>query len=131
MAFFEFPHTRTYDSDLEWLIKEVKSYTDAISALNEWMEQTEPRIDDLEAFCDLLKNGDLPPAVAQALTDWMQENALDLVGKLVKHVFFGLTDNGYFVAYIPETWSDIIFKTTGYDIQLAIQPQYGHLVLIY
>lgn len=131
MAYFEFPHTRNYDSDLGWLIKEVKSYTDAISALNEWKETAEVRIEDLEAFYDLLKNGQLPDAVAQALTDWMQKNALDLVGRLVKHVFFGLTDNGYFVAYIPENWRDLIFKTTGYDIQLEIQPEYGHLVLIY
>ena len=131
MAYFEFPHTRSYDSDLGWLIKEVKSYTDAIEALNEWKETAEIRIEDLEAFYDLLENGELPDAVAQALTDWMQKNALDLVGRLVKHVFFGLTDSGYFVAYIPENWRDLIFKTTGYDIQLEIQPQYGHLVLIY
>lgn len=131
MAYFEFPHTRNYDSDLGWLIKEVKSYTDAIAALNEWKETAEIRIEDLEAFYDLLRNGELPDAVAQALTDWMQKNALDLVGRLVKHVFFGLTDNGYFVAYIPENWRDLIFKTTGYDITLEIQPEYGHLVLIY
>ena len=131
MAYFEFPHTRNYDSDLGWLIRSVKSYNDAIATLNEWMETAEVRIEDLEAFYDLLKNGELPEAVAQALTDWMQKNALDLVGRLVKHVFFGLTDNGYFVAYIPENWRDLIFKTTGYDIQLEIQPQYGHLVLIY
>ena len=131
MAYFEFPHTRTYDDDLGWLIRHVKSYNDAIAALNEWKESAEIRIEDLESFYDLLRNGELPEAVAQALTDWMQKNALDLVGRLVKHVFFGLTDNGYFVAYIPENWRDLIFKTTGYDIQLEIQPQYGHLVLIY
>lgn len=131
MAYFEFPHTRNYDSDLGWLIKEVKSYSDAIAALDEWKETAEVRIEDLEAFYDLLKNGELPEAVAQALTDWMQKNALDLVGRLVKHVFFGLTDSGYFVAYIPENWRDLIFKTTGYDITLEIQPEYGHLVLIY
>lgn len=46
-------------------------------------------------------------------------------------VFFGLTMAGYFVAYIPETWGDITFKTTGYDIIDPLMPDFGHLELIY
>ena len=46
-------------------------------------------------------------------------------------VFFGLTDSGYFVAYIPDGWDEIIFNTTGLDIQLDLEPEYGHLVLSY
>lgn len=46
-------------------------------------------------------------------------------------VFFELTDSGYFMAYIPESWKSIQFNTTGLDIELAIQPEYGHLVLSY
>lgn len=47
----------------------------------------------------------------------------------MKSVWFGLTDDGYFVAYIPDSWDDIIFNTTVYDIQVALQPEYGHLML--
>lgn len=55
MAFFnEFPHTRTYDSDLGWLIKEVKSYSDQFAALevfeeefDTWKEEIEGEIADL------------------------------------------------------------------------------------
>lgn len=46
-------------------------------------------------------------------------------------VFFGLTDNGYFVAYIPEGWDDIQFKTTGLDAYVTPPMDYGHLVLEY
>ena len=46
-------------------------------------------------------------------------------------VFFGLTDSGYFVAYLPESWDDIIFQTTGYDVDIPEMPDYGHLVLSY
>lgn len=46
-------------------------------------------------------------------------------------VFFGITDDGYFVAYIPESWSQIEFATTGLDITVPLQPEYGHLVLSY
>lgn len=46
-------------------------------------------------------------------------------------IFFGLTQGGNFVAYIPETWDEIQFGTTGYDTVAPMQPQYGHLVLSY
>lgn len=46
-------------------------------------------------------------------------------------VFFGITDDGYFVAYIPRSWDNITFNTTGLDIILDLQPEYGHLVLSY
>ena len=46
-------------------------------------------------------------------------------------VLFGLTDDGYFVAYIPDSWDDVTFYTTELDIFLPIEPEYGHLVLAY
>ena len=33
MSFFEFPHTRTYDTDLGWLIRQTKTNEEAITAL--------------------------------------------------------------------------------------------------
>lgn len=49
MAFFnEFPHTRTYDSDLGWLIKEVKEWAEKYEDLVEFQEQ----IDDWKAGID-------------------------------------------------------------------------------
>lgn len=46
-------------------------------------------------------------------------------------VFFGLTETGYFVAYIPNNWESITFETTGYDTIIDLMPEYGHLVLKY
>ena len=54
-----------------------------------------------------------------------------IVANAIKNVFFGLTMNGYFVAYIPESWDDITFETTGWDVDIPSQPEYGHLVLSY
>lgn len=36
MAYFEFPHTRTYDSDLGWLIETYKKLTSEYGALSSW-----------------------------------------------------------------------------------------------
>lgn len=46
-------------------------------------------------------------------------------------VYFGLTDSGYFVAYIPLSWNNIQFGTTGLDVDTPMQPEFGHLVLLY
>ena len=45
-------------------------------------------------------------------------------------IFFGLTENGYFVAYIPESWNDIKFGTTGVDTDVS-GAEFGRLVLSY
>lgn len=131
MAFFEFPHTRTYDSDLGWLIKNVKGYNDTIEALNQWIAENTPRIEDLEAFKAALEAGILPPGVQHGLEVWMSTHAAEIIAAVIKNVWFGLTNAGYFVAYVPDSWSDITFKTTGLDIILDLMPEYGHLVLQY
>lgn len=46
-------------------------------------------------------------------------------------IFVEISDAGYIVYNIPESWEDITFNTTGLDITLDLQPEYGHLVLSY
>lgn len=131
MAFFEFPHTRTYDSDLGWLIKNVSSYNETIDALNQWIAENTPRIEDLEAFKAALESGNLPAGVQHGLEVWMSTHAAEIIAAVIKNVWFGLSNAGYFVAYVPDSWDDITFKTTGLDIILDLMPEYGHLVLQY
>lgn len=131
MAFFEFPHTRTYDTDLGWIIKNIKGYNDTIQALNDWIAVNTPRIEDLEAFQAALESGELPEGVQQGIETWLTTHATEVISAIIKNVWFGLTDAGYFVAYVPDSWSDITFKTTGLDIILDLMPEYGHLVLQY
>lgn len=45
--------------------------------------------------------------------------------------FFELTESGYFVAHIPDNWNNLGFATTGMDIEVPLEPEYGHLVLLY
>ena len=40
MAFFEFPHTRTYDSDLAWLIRAYKILTGKVNNIEQTIEDT-------------------------------------------------------------------------------------------
>lgn len=59
MSFFEFPHTRTYDSDLGWLIKEVQQVESAYQSLVDYMnthqveyEQLLARVNAIEGTID-------------------------------------------------------------------------------
>ena len=129
MSFFEFPNTRTYDNDLGWLIKNVKSSNDAIAALEAWKASAEGTISDLQTLLDNIAAGNFPEEISSAIKNWIVRNFDDIVGTMIKTVWFGLTDSGYFVAYIPESWQDIVFRTTGYDMTTDLQPDFGHLVL--
>lgn len=130
MSYFEFPNTRTYDSDLGWLIKTVKKLVDCCNEMTDWKDTHEEQYKELKKLYDDIVAGNFPKSITDAFSNWMRKNAFDLVGELVKNVFFGLTSEGYFVAYIPESWSDIIFETSGFDVIIS-DVDYGHLILNY
>ena len=130
MSFFEFPHTRTYDSDLGWLIKDYNTLDEAIKALDQWKEETQPTIDDFKQLYEQITSGDLPEAMTEAIHTWLFENAGDIFPDIVKNVYFGLSDDGYFLAFVPDSWDDITFGTTGYD-DFPTGIEYGHLTLFY
>ncbi len=130
MSFFEFPHTRTYDTDLGWLIKDYKHISALIGALNEWKEETQPTIEEFQQLYDEIMRGDLPEAMTDAIHQWLIENAGDILPDIVGAVFFGLTQDGYFVAFIPDSWDDITFGTSGLD-DFPAGIDFGHLTLSY
>ena len=68
--------------------------------------------------------------------NWVDNFDTSYVETLIKKyiatmIFVGITDSGYIVYYIPESWDAITFNTTGLDIELEMQPNFGYLVLSY
>lgn len=47
----------------------------------------------------------------QQVIKWIDDNIAILYQQLAKQVFFGLTSDGHFCAYVPDSWSDITFDT--------------------
>lgn len=43
---------------------------------------------------------------------WLDENMEEIMTQATKLVWFGLNDEGYFIAVIPESWDHITFDTT-------------------
>lgn len=44
-------------------------------------------------------------------------------------IYVDISDSGYIIYHIPESWNDIKFYTTGLDITVPTESDYGHLVL--
>lgn len=83
-------------------LDELESIHQAIDQINEWIDNFEPSVVD------------------------------EIINQhLAAMVYFGLTDAGYFVVYIPESWKSIQFATTGLDINIPCEQEYGHLVIKY
>lgn len=126
MALFEsVPYTNFQDVNLDYLIRTAKYVEKVAANMEEWKVQHQKEYEELKSFMDALVSGDFPPEMEAALRKWCVENVNEIINDTIKQVWFGLTDSGYFVAYIPESWSDITFDTIDdYD-----DPNYGHLVL--
>lgn len=132
MAFnYEFPYVDPNLYNDDWLLNKMKELLGWMERTDEWKNEYEQAYDDFKELVEDIENGTFPDSITNAFSKWMRENAVSIVGDMVKCVFFEITQTGYFVAWIPEGWDDIIFNTTGLDITLALQPEYGHLVLSY
>lgn len=74
-------------------------------------------------------------AEVNQVQEWINNFDTSYLEELIQHyiatmIFVEITDAGYFVYYIPESWSDITFNTTGLDIGY-LEHDFGHLVLSY
>lgn len=117
---YEYPYVDPSQYNDDWLIKTV------LQIANEWKvkyPEWETLLDEQDALIaqiqkELQQIVQLSPGFMEAL-----------IAKAIKNVWFGLTDTGYFVAFIPESWQSILFATTGYDTTVPTELEYGHLVL--
>ena len=124
----EYPYTDFHELNLSWIIERMKLLLDSLQKIDGWIEQHEKDYQELKDYYDDLVSGRFPPEFVRAMNEWVSRNAIEIIGELVKMVFFGITDDGYFVAYIPDSWNDIIFGTTGLD-DFPAGVEYGHLTL--
>ena len=78
--------------------------------------------DTLQEYADILdgKINDFDQIILTKTEKWLDENMEDILTQAVQLVWFGLTDDGYFMAVIPPNWSDVQFDTTN-EGQLVLQ----------
>lgn len=113
-----------YDDSLSYyeVICKCVDYTNKLidndNAIIATLEEYGLAITELEKTLDDLQSGNYDKIIEE------------YIAKAIRMVFFGLTNSGYFVAYIPDSWDEITFNTTEYDI-FDTGVDYGHLTLSY
>lgn len=79
-----------------------------------------------DAFQKFMESG-FDNYYAEQIEKWINDNMADIISQSIKMVFFGLTKDGYFTAYIPDSWSEIVFDTGA----VYGTKEYGRLILLY
>lgn len=115
-----FPYVNFHDLNLDWILKTIKENLGKEDTQEEQIIELQEAVNDLQ---DQLDNFD---------TTFIQQKVLEyLESTIATMIFVELADSGYIVYHIPDGWENIVFNTTGLDIELSLQPQYGHLILSY
>ena len=125
-----FPYTDFHELNLDWIIAHFKEFIEEIQSLETWRTEHEAAYEELKDLYDDIVSGNFPDSMRIAMENWVRRYGVDIIGELVKMVFFGITMDGYFVAYIPDSWDEITFGTTGLD-DFPAGVDYGHLTLSY
>lgn len=128
--FNKYPYTDFHQLNADWILEKIKGIMNVIDSLADMKEKFEDAYNELKSLYDAIVSGDFPPSIVNAFNNWMRRYGLDIMGSLADLVIFNITDDGYFVAYIPESWDDIQFGTTGFD-DLVPGYEYGRLTLSY
>lgn len=111
-----------YDESLSYY----ETLCKVVTYINDLIAQDKVFSDDIQNLQNDLK----------VVQEWISNFDTSYAEKVLKEylatmIFVDISDAGYIVYHIPSGWSSITFNTTGLDIALALQPEYGHLVLSY
>jgi hypothetical protein len=82
-------------------------------------------IDELEKQFEKFMESGFDEYYKEQIEAWIEAHMPDIIGQTIKMVYFGLTDDGHFCAYIPDAWSDITFDTGA----VFGRTDYGRLIL--
>lgn len=96
-------------------------------SLEEQIQQFQTEVNLVKEELDKVKNGDYVSLYIDALANWIDKNLQEMVARIVKYIWFGLTDDGHFAAYVPDSWDFIRFDTG----IVTDSDTYGHLLLYY
>lgn len=70
----------------------------------------------------------------ESVQEWINTDNTAYIKNIVEKyiagmIYVDISDSGYIIYHVPESWNDIKFYTTGLDITVPTESEYGHLVL--
>ena len=89
--------------------------------INNFRNQLLEDIREIKEWIDNFDYERLEIFIQETINDWIEDSFISMI-------FVTIEDDGHFHYYIPRKWSDIVFNTTGYDIDIA-DTDFGRLVL--
>ena len=108
--------------DLYCYVENLLSYSNAQTG---WITENREKLDELQAlFNEWVEHG-FDDQYKDLVIKWIDEHLQFIFEHTIKQVYFGLTDDGYFCAYVPDSWSEIEFDTG----MVYGQFDYGRLIL--
>lgn len=103
----------------------IQQLIDQYGSTDSQIQKNTEAIEELKELFTQFQESGFDDYYEQQVIKWIGDNIEILYQQLAKQVFFGLTSDGYFCAYVPESWSDITFDTGAvYDTKT-----YGRLIL--
>ena len=94
--------------------------------LQEWQAEQDRVIAELTRTVEDFIAGGYRQDFDRFAREWLDQNIRDALTRATRMVFFGLTLDGYFTAYIPNDWS-VVFDT----VMDPSSPDYGSLTIVY
>ena len=98
----------------------------SLANLNDWQEAQDAVMTQLVQMVEDFINGGYRQDFDQFAQAWLRENVEEALALGSHMVFFGLTDDGYFKATIPQKWAMVFGSILDYD-----DPNYGSLTITY
>lgn len=120
-----------YDDSLtyyELLAKIVAKLNEVVDSNNELAGYVADNTEDIRELQELFKKfveSGYEDYYEGLLEQWFRANAWRIYNLVCKQVYFGLTDDGHFCAYVPDTWAEVSFDTG----MVFGRSDYGRLIL--
>lgn len=81
---------------------------------------------------EIIKYVDELKAELKVVQDWIDNFDTSFAESIIREylatmIFVEISDAGYFIYYIPESWNDVSFNTTGLDISNEELSDNGHV----
>ena len=93
-----------------------------VSKLNELIEKYasfDDMVEEIQSAIDALQK-----QIDEFDTTYIEKLIKD---KLANMIYVWISDAGYFIYYIPESWNDVSFNTSGLDLSNEELSNYGHV----
>ncbi len=98
----------------------------SLTNLNEWQEAQDSVMTQLTQMVEDFIAGGYRDDFDQFAQQWLRENVEEALALGSHMVVFGLTDDGHFLATIPQKWAFVFGTIVDYD-----DPHFGSLTITY